>query len=118
MALNLYSIYDVKAENYCFPFVAATDGLASRQVTMSMQGRETSLYLCAEDYRVYCVGEFNEDTGFITGLDPLRFVVDVISLKSHVDALASSGAGFSRNGKLPVQRRIAEADDGALEGDL
>lgn len=79
MILNAYSIYDIKAQIYSPPFYAVTDGAACRIVQDSLSN-DSALSRHPNDYIVYRVGTFTDDTGYFEKLVPREHVRDVISL--------------------------------------
>lgn len=66
MSKKIYSIYDVKAGFYAPPFVANTDGEASRQIAMALMASPTippAMY--PEDFALCQVGDWDEVTGVV-----------------------------------------------------
>ena len=82
--MKLYSIYDSKAVAYRSLFAADTDGLASRMVSDSVAGTDLGRY--PEDFAVYCLGEWNVQSGSISPLVPPRHVVAVGALVALMKA--------------------------------
>lgn len=80
MKLNAYSLYDVKALIYSPPFFSMNDAVAKRNVADTVADPNTSLGRHPADYILYCVGEFDDQTGFLTRHDPRIHVADVVSL--------------------------------------
>lgn len=65
--LKIYAIKDKKAEAYLQPFTTTKDGLAIRMIQASME-QENNLSKYPEDFSLYQIGEFNENTGKVEGL--------------------------------------------------
>lgn len=65
MNIRIYTIRDAKAEIYLPPFTFRTDGEAIRAFDDSVQKPGTSLHDHPEDFFLYKVGSFNQDTGLI-----------------------------------------------------
>lgn len=80
MKLRAYSIYDVKALNYHAPFFAHTDGSALRSFADLANDANTTIGRHPTDYSLWCVGEFDDYTGFVTHFAPLVHVADAASL--------------------------------------
>lgn len=68
--LKIYTIKDKKAEAYLQPFTTSTDGLAIRMVQASME-QENNLSKYPEDFSLWQIAEFDENTGKVTGLDDI-----------------------------------------------
>lgn len=112
---GLYCIFDLRAERYAPPFVEVNDAVADRRFTDLLQNKQLLFSMHPEDYRLYRVGSFNEETGECTWLGPDRKVcvnegftpagrpVDVVSVEDQVRAkfnawLAARGLG---EGQVP-----------------
>lgn len=75
-----YSIYDEKAKEFSPPFFTINDNLAKRIVMESMRGKSMMLSSYPDDFKLYCIGEFNKTTGKIEGYDMPVLVVSVVEL--------------------------------------
>lgn len=64
--LNLYAIYDKKACSYNTPFYCKTNGIAVRIFADLVSDTSSVVSRHPEDFELYCLGEFNEDTGETT----------------------------------------------------
>lgn len=62
MLNNMYAIYDSKAEYYTQPFLFRNDQEAIRQFTSEAQNPESKLNKHAEDYTLFLLGEYDQDT--------------------------------------------------------
>lgn len=84
---RMYCIYDLKAQVYNAPFYALTDGAAQRDV-MSNMGADSMLGKYPDDYRLCCVGGFEEMTGQVIGhehpevIAELRTLADMLAKES------------------------------------
>lgn len=78
MKYLMYSICD-KATSYLFPFPAYTDQAAIRNFSTEIN---TSPMAKAhpEDFELFCVGEFDMETGLIEAYMPNKHVVSGISV--------------------------------------
>ena len=62
MLNNMYTVYDSKAEIYTNPFHFRNDQEAIRQFTTEAQNPESKLNKHAEDYTLFLLGEYDQDT--------------------------------------------------------
>lgn len=76
--MKIFAVYDSKAEAYLQPYFAQTLGTAVRMFTSAAQDQESTFHKHAEDYTLFELGEFDEYTGKITGLN---------APKSHCNAM-------------------------------
>ncbi len=76
----VYSIFDKKANVHRFPFFSSDDASAVRSVASAANDSRTDLCNYPYDFALYRVGEFNPDTGALSGVTPVIFVVEVGSL--------------------------------------
>lgn len=80
--LKVYSVKDVKGA-FAAPFLALNDALAARNIKgflKTQKGHEWSLY--PEDFELWLLGEFDEQTGIITPVK-LDCVARLIALVDH-----------------------------------
>lgn len=89
--MNIFSIYDSKADAYLQPFFSANSETAERELSSAVnnpgpQERPNNFYWYAEDYTLFLIGHFDENTGKIAAYDP-RSVINCLKLKK-----ASNGA--------------------------
>jgi hypothetical protein len=66
MILKIFSVYDAKAASYVTPFYQTTIGLAERIFTDEANNPESSLNKHAEDYTLFLIGEFDQNTAETT----------------------------------------------------
>lgn len=62
--MKFYSIYDKKAKQFSDPVLCVNDDVAKRMMQQTL-----SKSMFPEDYDLYQIGEFDIDSGFITGDD-------------------------------------------------
>lgn len=80
MILNAYSIRDIKAAIYHNPFYKSTDGEAIRDFTSACSDEKTNLGKYPEDFSLYNVGAYDDNTGeFI--LTDKKHLIDAANLK-------------------------------------
>lgn len=79
MLLNAYSIHDDKALTYSPPFYAAAHGQAVRNVMDAATDPNSSLGRHPNDYRLYCIGQFDDQSGTLMPM-PREHIADVVTL--------------------------------------
>lgn len=80
MILNAYTVHDTKALTFNQPFFAINHGIARRMIADVAKDNTTSLGRHPNDFVVYCVGTYDDQTGRLTAHEIREHVVDVISL--------------------------------------
>lgn len=80
MKLLAYSVYDLKALIFHPPFFMPTDGAALRAFTDTANDLNTSIGRHPADFVLFCVGEYDDQTGWFEGLTPRRHVADATAL--------------------------------------
>lgn len=68
MILKAYSVRDTKAEYFNTPFFNKTHGEAERNFTDLVNDKNTSVGQHPTDFDLYYLGEFDTQSGKITGL--------------------------------------------------
>lgn len=66
--LQLFTVYDEKADVHFPPFAVRNTGEALRTFGELLQDPQSRLSKHPGDYRLYRVGEFHSDTGVVVGL--------------------------------------------------
>lgn len=74
--LNAYSIFDEKAKCFNTPFFAVADGVAIRDFGDLCNDTRSLVSRHPEDYRVYRVGQFNDDSGKFESLNVPEFLAN------------------------------------------
>ena len=93
----LYSVYDVKGENWFPPFVASTDGAASRMIAEAARDLNTMLARYPGDHILYRIGEWDAVTGVLAPVTPpvhVAHVVQLVQVPSVAEAIAGDEAKF------------------------
>lgn len=67
--MNIYSVYDHKAAAFLPPFTSKTTALAIRDFKAVANDPEHQFGKYPEDYGLFRLGTFDEDTGAITSPD-------------------------------------------------
>lgn len=70
--MKIYAIFDEAIESYGQPIFTRTAGQALRSFSDEVKNPESPFNKHPEDYSIYYMGEFNEQTGIITPADPTR----------------------------------------------
>lgn len=70
MELLAYAIYDTKAEVFDRPFYVQNDQVAIRSLADALADGRSPLAKHAPDYCLFCLGSFNDHTGYIEGFSP------------------------------------------------
>lgn len=83
MILKIYTIFDRKAVAHHAPFYARSDGEAMRVVMESMQPG-SKLVQWPDDYHLYGLGQFDDQTGIIVGDDHPEPVASVKELHDQI----------------------------------
>lgn len=74
MKTNLYSIYDRKANFYSAPFSEVNEVCAIRQFQS-----QYAQHPYKDDFELYFVGEYDNETGIIFAVDKPQFIVSYSS---------------------------------------
>lgn len=61
--LQIYSVYDSKAQGFLQPFFALADGVAIRMFQQACNDQEHNFSIWAEDYTLFQIGRWDEKTG-------------------------------------------------------
>lgn len=80
MKMNLYSVYDKKADSYGNPFYMPTDATASRLFADQVldASKPSLLNQHPEDFRLNRVGSFDTDTGLVVSLTQPEFIAEAM----------------------------------------
>lgn len=68
MKLMMFSVYDEKAEIYNKPFHFPNMETMKRTMIDLVMKKDNDVGKHPEDYLCFCIGEFDEDTGVLTGI--------------------------------------------------
>lgn len=81
MVLKVYAVKDVAAGSFMSPFYVQNDAMLKRVVKEAVNSSEENIFnKFVEDKQVYCLGEFDSDTGVITTKNP-DLIINCIDLK-------------------------------------
>ncbi len=68
MKLQVFSVFDSKAEAFIQPFYSQTVGTAVRSFEQALQNEEHEFRKFAADYTLFHLGEFDQEEGHFTEL--------------------------------------------------
>lgn len=77
---NIYSIYDEKAKVFLVPFFTENDLTAARLLTSAAVDKNSFLGQYPKDYKVYKIGQFDEETGYILPADKPDYCFAIVDL--------------------------------------
>lgn len=80
MQLRIYSIRDSKGEIFNNPFFNKTHGEAERNFRDLVNDKQTTVGRHPEDYDLYHIGEYDDNTGKIQPLDTPQHIVKAVQL--------------------------------------
>ncbi len=72
--LKAFSIHDTKAEAWTNPIFANSNGAALRSFTDACRNPESDFGRHPEDYSLFYVGTFDDQSGELTGDNPVHLI--------------------------------------------
>lgn len=82
MKTRMYSIRDGQTEMFNKPWYAVTDGDAHRQfASLVNDPKAEAIYEHPQDFDLYFVGTYDDNTGKLTPLDTPQHVIKAVQLK-------------------------------------
>lgn len=87
MTLRVYSIRDAKAEVFNQPWFAKTHGEAERNFMQLARDEKSMVGQFPEDYDLYFIGTYCEQTGVIESLDTPQHILKAVSVKASPGAV-------------------------------
>lgn len=78
--INLYGVFDKKAQSFCFIFEADNNELAKRNMYRLLERGNNDFVKFPYDFNVQCIGFFDRDTGLIKACSPCVIAFEVASL--------------------------------------
>ncbi|QCQ84871.1 nonstructural protein [Blackfly microvirus SF02] len=79
MLLRAYTLHDVKALNYSPPFFQHNNAMAIRMLTDLVNDSNTSVGRHPADFKMYCVGSYDDGNGILIPLNIIEHVMDAIA---------------------------------------
>lgn len=80
MVIGVYTVYDRKAEAYDQPIFARTDAEVVRSLQDAISKGNNLFSNHPQDFCVYCIGFFYAQDGVIVPVDPIKLIIDCVSL--------------------------------------
>lgn len=74
MEMKIYVVRDSQAECSMRPVFYERDAVAIRAFKMSVTNADDQMSSNPDDYTLYCIGEYNDETMIIMPLDPKRLI--------------------------------------------
>lgn len=74
MNVNIYSLYDEKAQVFGNPFIRKFDGQAIRDCIDLVNDSNTSVSRHPSDFTLYNIGTFDDDKALIKPINPIQLV--------------------------------------------
>jgi len=78
---SVFAIWDDKAKAYMQPFFLPTVGMATRTVGDCVNDPKHNFGMHPEDYTLFRIGTFEDDTGSLTVLEPRETICSCVQLK-------------------------------------
>lgn len=92
MTLNIYSVYDVKADAYITPFFLPTDAMAIRAFADCVSDPAHRFGAHPEDYTLYKIGVFDISSGSLLDVDKSEtLAVSAMSVKPKPELTVVDG---------------------------
>ena len=82
--MKVFSVYDKKAQSYNTPFFCPNDDLAKRSFVDLCRDERTVIARNPEDFDLFCLGSFVEETAIFVTLPPVQLMSGV---EARVSAL-------------------------------
>jgi hypothetical protein len=82
---KIYSVRDNKVDAYGVPFFVDSDVQALRELHVAVNDNRIQLSIFPEDFDLYELGSFNEQTGKIDTLVVPKFITGAVSLKKQIN---------------------------------
>ena len=89
MIVELYAVRDAINTGFSRPFTQTNLEAAKRSFMKAVEGADPAISENPEDYTLYYLGKYNDESGFITAEDPSRVF-------TGLEALAASRARIER----------------------
>jgi len=81
MQLKIFTIRDSKGEVYNTPFFQKSHGEAERSFRELVNDEKSMVSKYPDDFDLYFVGEYNDQTGTISSLETPQHVVKAVNVK-------------------------------------
>lgn len=78
--MNIFTIFDTKAKAYMQPFFSKNAATALREVQSAVDNTEHGFNTHAEDYSLFHIGNYDENSGKIDPISPTH-IINLVELK-------------------------------------
>jgi len=83
MKLQAMAVYDEKASLFGHPFFSVTVGQGVRVFTDYVRDPQSSIHKHPEDFKLYCIGQYDDEAGELVAEMPPRFIVTAQEVASR-----------------------------------
>lgn len=87
MNLKVYTIRDSKAEVFNTPFFQKSHGEAERSFRELINDEKSMVSKYPEDYDLYYLGQYDDQTGTIEALDTPQHMQKAVSIKQQLQTI-------------------------------
>lgn len=84
MKLKAFTIRDTKGEVFNTPFFQKTHGEAERSFKSLLNDQQSMVAKYPEDYDLYYIGEYDDQSGQLLGLDTPQHIVKAIQIMNTI----------------------------------
>ena len=84
MMLNVYAIKDVRTEAFLKPFFVQNEAVMRRAVFDASRDENNTMSIHPEDYQVFELGTYDDNTGEISAVPP-KFLFNVVDLHKETE---------------------------------
>lgn len=84
MKLKAFTIRDTKGEVYNTPFFQKTHGEAERSFKSLLHDNQSMVAKYPEDYDLYYIGEYDDQSGQLLGLDTPQHIVKAVQIMNTI----------------------------------
>jgi len=81
MNVNIYAVYDTKAEAFGAPFTLQADGIAVRSFIQACENPESEFNRYPNDFTLYQIGTYDDSNAFIATNKPEELITAAQALK-------------------------------------
>ena len=74
MLIEIYAIRDTASEGFARPFFFQSEAMAVRSFCAAMTGGDEAMASNPDDFTLYRIGSYNDESGIIEGHDPVRVI--------------------------------------------
>lgn len=97
MKTKITAVYDQKSKLFMFAAFTRTSADATRAFTQAVNDKDTMLSRNPEDFQLYELGSFDDETGKVESLDRPEKIVDAYNVKTQPK---------TNQDELPLVRKI------------